>query len=93
MYYYYFHCIAIYYYYYYSEIAAITYYYYYYPIPAFNKALYHRHDVVKTSPPHRQDITITPLRIADICLSHAEGSPTVADSKSTSVTVSRCSSD
>ena len=34
----------------------IYYYYfilaYYYPIPALNKAPYHRHDVVKTSPLH-----------------------------------------
>ena len=41
--------------------------------------------VVKTSPRHRQYITIRPRprRIADICLSHAEGPPNIADSKST----------
>ena len=43
---------------------------------------------------HPQDITITtPRRIADICLSHAEGALTIADSKSTSLSFSRCSSD
>ena len=68
----------------------ITIAHYYYPIPALNKFLYNRHDVVKTSLRHRQDITITPRRIADIFLSHAEGFPyTVADSKSTSLTVQR----
>ena len=67
-------------------VLPITITYYYYPIPALSEAPYHRHDVVKTSPRHRQDITIIPRRIA-------EGSPTVADSKSTSLTVSRCSAD
>ena len=47
------------------QLLAITIAYYYYPIPALNKTLYHRHDVVKTSPRHRQDITITPRRIAE----------------------------
>ena len=46
----------------------------------------HHHGIVKTSP-------LRPRRIADICLSHAEGSPTIADSKSTSLSVSRCSAD
>ena len=49
-------------------------------------SIYHRHDVVKKSARYRQDITITRQRIA-------EGSPTVANSKSTSLTVSRCSAD
>ena len=59
---------------------------FYYPIPALNKAPYHRHDGVKTSPRYRQDITITRRRIA-------EGSPTVADSKRTSLTASRYSAE
>ena len=67
-------------------VLLITITYYYYPISVLNKAPYHRHDVVKTSPRHRQEITIIPRRVA-------EGSPTVADSKSTSLTVSRCSAD
>ena len=46
----------------------------------------HHHDIVKTS-------TLRPRRIPDICLLHAEGSPTIADSNSTSSTVSRCSAE
>ena len=78
----------MYYHYYYSEIAAITCYYYILllPHPCSRPGSYHRHDFIKTSPRHRQDITITARRIA-------EGSPTVTDSKSTSLTVSRCSAD
>ena len=74
IYYYYFYFFAIYYHYYNSEIAAITYYYYILllPHPCPQQGSYHRHDVVKTSPRHHQDITITPRRIA-------EGLPTVAD--------------
>ena len=37
----------------------ITILFYHYPIPALNKALYHRDDFVKASPRHRQDITVT----------------------------------
>ena len=40
----------------------------------------HHHDIVKTSP-------LRPRYIDDICLSHAKGSPTITDSKSTSLTV------
>ena len=69
------------------------------------KALCHRHDFVKTSPQHRQDITLTALMHArylsvqgiqkDIFLglSHASESPTITDSQNTSLTVNRCSVD
>ena len=41
----------------------------------------------------RLNLPIFYIRIADVRLSHAEGSPTIADSKSTSLTVSRCNAD
>ena len=40
----------------------------------------HHHDIAKTS-------SLRPRRISDISLSHAEGSPTIADSQNTSLTV------
>ena len=56
-------------------------------------AIYHRHGVFKTSPRHRQDISNMPRRIADMCMSHAKGLPTIADSISTSLTASQCSAE
>ena len=54
---------------------------------ALHKALYYRHDFVSTSSRHRQDITITPPTHPDISLLHGGGSPTIADSQNTSLTV------
>ena len=51
-------------------------------IPSHMASSRHHHDIVKTSP-------LRPRCIPNIRRSHAEGSPTIAISKSTSLTVSR----